>query len=217
MATIRFDGRTYACGAQQSVLDVLTAHGASVPSSCRNGICQTCLLQAVDGVPPQQAQLGLKDTLKQQNYFLACACYPESDLSVTLPDQVHSRARAVVRSIDALNPDIVRVRLHCLVPFDYQAGQYINLFRDATLLRSYSLASVPASDADLHLHVRRLPHGRVSGWVHDELRVGDELDISTAMGACFYVPGNDEQGLLLIGTGSGLAPLYGILRDALQR
>lgn len=217
MATIRFDGRTYACGAQQSVLDVLTAHGASVPSSCRNGICQTCLLQAVDGVPPQQAQLGLKDTLKQQNYFLACACYPESDLSVTLPDQVHSRARAVVRSIDALNPDIVRVRLHCLVPFDYQAGQYINLFRDATLLRSYSLASVPASDADLHLHVRRLPHGRVSGWVHDELRVGDELDISTAMGACFYVPGNAEQGLLLIGTGSGLAPLYGILRDALQR
>ena len=169
MATIRFDGHIYACGAQQSVLDVLTAHGASVPSSCRNGICQTCLMQAVDGVPPPQAQHGLKDSLKQQNYFLACACYPGSDLSVALPGQIHTRARAIVQGIDALNSDIVRVRLHCPVPFDYRPGQYINLFRDATLLRSYSLASVPGSDADLHLHVRRLPQGRVSGWVHDEI------------------------------------------------
>ncbi len=217
MAKIRFDGHSYACGAQQSVLDVLTAHGASVPSSCRNGICQTCLLQAVEGVPPHASQHGLKDTLKQQNYFLACACYPESDLSVALPDQIQTRIKATVRGIDALNSDIVRVRLSCPVAFDYRPGQYTNLFRDATLLRSYSLASVPGSDADLHLHVRRLSQGRVSNWIHDELRAGDELDISTAMGDCFYVPGDNEQGLLLIGTGCGLAPLYGILRDALQR
>ena len=217
MAKVHFDGHSYACGAQQSVLDVLTAHGAPIPSSCRNGICQTCLMQAVDSVPPIQSQSGLKDTLKQQNYFLACACYPESDLGVALPNQIHTRARAIVQGIDVLNSNIVRVRLHCPVPFDYRPGQYINLFRDATLLRSYSLASVPGSDADLHLHVRRLPQGRVSGWVHDELRAGDKVDISTAMGASFYVPGNDEQGLLLIGTGCGLAPLYGILRDALQR
>lgn len=136
---------------------------------------------------------------------------------MALPDQIHTRAKARVHGIDVLNSDIVRVRLCWPVALDYRPGQYINLFLDATLLRSYSLASVPGSDADLHLHVRRLPQGRVSGWVHDELRAGNDLDISTAMGACFYVPGNDEQGLLLIGTGCGLAPLYGILRDALQR
>jgi ferredoxin-NADP reductase/ferredoxin len=217
MAKVRFDGCTYECGAQQSVLDALTAHGAPIPSSCRNGVCQTCLMQAVDGLPPAQSQNGLKDTLKEQNYFLACSCYPESDLTVALPDQIQTRAKATVRGVDVLNADIVRVRLHCPLPLDYRAGQYINLFRDATLMRSYSLASVPGSDAELHLHVRRLPQGRVSGWIHEELRPGDEVDISTAMGGCFYVPGNDQQGLLLIGTGSGLAPLYGILRDALAR
>jgi ferredoxin-NADP reductase/ferredoxin len=217
VAKVRFDGHTYECGAQQSVLDALTAHGAPIPSSCRNGICQTCLMQAVDGLPPAQSQNGLKDTLKEQNYFLACSCYPESDLTVALPDQIQTRAKAMVRGVDVLSAEIVRVRLDCPLPLDYRAGQYINLFRDATLMRSYSLASVPGSDADLHLHVRRLPQGRVSGWIHDELRAGDEVDISTAMGGCFYVPGNDEQGLLLIGTGSGLAPLYGILRDALTR
>ena len=217
MAKVRFDGHTYECGAQQSVLDALTAHGAPIPSSCRNGICQTCLMQAVDGVPPTQSQNGLKDTLKEQNYFLACSCYPESDLTVALPDQIQTRAKALVRGLDVLNSEIVRVRLHCPLPLDYRAGQYINLYRDETLMRSYSLASVPGRDAELHLHVRRLPQGRVSGWIHDELRAGDEVDISAAMGGCFYVPGNDEQGLLLIGTGSGLAPLYGILRDALTR
>jgi NAD(P)H-flavin reductase len=36
-------------------------------------------------------------------------------------------------------------------------------------------------------------------------------------GDCFYVPGREDQPLLLAGTGTGLAPLYGILRDALAR
>ena len=217
MVKIRFNGHTYECDPKQSVLDVLTAQGAPIPSSCRNGICQTCLMQAVEGVPPPPSQNGLKDTLKQQHYFLACACYPQVDLTVALPDQIQTRAKAIVRGIDVLNSDIVRVRLHCPVPLDYRAGQFINLFCDDTLLRSYSLASVPGSDADLHLHVRRLAHGRVSTWVHDELRSGDEVYISAARGACFYVPGDDQQGLLLVGTGTGLAPLYGILRDALKQ
>ena len=36
-------------------------------------------------------------------------------------------------------------------------------------------------------------------------------------GNCFYIPDNPEQNLLLIGTGCGLAPLYGIIRDALAQ
>lgn len=35
------------------------------------------------------------------------------------------------------------------------------------------------------------------------------------MGECFYVPGDPKQPLLLAGTGTGLAPLWGILHDAL--
>lgn len=36
-------------------------------------------------------------------------------------------------------------------------------------------------------------------------------------GACFYTEGKPEQPLLLAGTGTGLAPLIGIVRDALAR
>jgi NAD(P)H-flavin reductase len=35
-------------------------------------------------------------------------------------------------------------------------------------------------------------------------------------GNCFYVPGKADQPLLLVGTGTGLAPLYAIVRDALH-
>ena len=42
------------------------------------------------------------------------------------------------------------------------------------------------------------------------------LNFSHAQGHCHYLEGNSEQPLLLIGTGTGLAPLYGIIRDALE-
>jgi NAD(P)H-flavin reductase len=55
----------------------------------------------------------------------------------------------------------------------------------------------------------------VSNWAHKNLKAGDSIEISGATGDCFYVPGKLDRNILLIGTGSGLAPLYGIIRDAL--
>lgn len=61
----------------------------------------------------------------------------------------------------------------------------------------------------------KVPGGLVSGWIFENLKAGDTVTISEALGDCFYVPGNPGQSILLIGTGSGLAPLFGIIRDAL--
>ena len=57
----------------------------------------------------------------------------------------------------------------------------------------------------------------MSGWLFDEARPGDVLELQGPAGECFYVPGRPEQPLLLAGTGTGLAPLYGLVRDALAR
>ncbi|MEX2673678.1 MAG: 2Fe-2S iron-sulfur cluster-binding protein [Phycisphaeraceae bacterium] len=69
----------------------------------------------------------------------------------------------------------------------------------------------------VEMHVRRLPGGRMSNWIASELREGDGLDVRGPAGECFYMPGEPEQPLLLAGTGTGLAPLWGIVRDALQQ
>ena len=217
MPVLTYDGQQYICRNDQSVLDVFTAHGVPVPSSCRSGVCQTCMMRALAGTLPAAAQVGLKDTLKAQNYFLACACKPQADLTVTLPDErAQPRLAATVCAVRPLNGEIVCLELKPEEKIDYKAGQFINLFKDATGARSYSLASLP-SDAYLQLHVRRLPQGRISGWIHEELKPGDRVRISAPTGHCFYTSNKPEQPLLLIGSGSGLAPLYGILRDALSQ
>jgi len=217
MPKLTYNSITYTCPENQTVLDVLHAHDVPVPSSCHSGVCQTCLMQAVKGTPPEAAQKGLKDTLKAQNYFLACCCHPDADLEVALPNSGTARSKATVKSIDRLCNDIVGVSLICEQPLDYKAGQFINLFKDNTLARSYSLASVPAQDNHLELHVRKVPEGRMSSWIHHKLKSGDTVEISLPVGDCFYTPGRPEQSMLLIGTGSGLAPLYGIARDAIAQ
>ena len=219
MVAIRYGQDRFDLGKGQSVLDELTRCGVPVPYSCRAGNCQTCLMRAVGGTPPSAAQQGLKESLKLRNYFLACVCHPTEDLEVVLPGESDGEGSlpATVKALELLNDEIMHVALECHAPIEYRAGQFINLFRDPSLGRSYSLASVPALDGHLHLHVRRLEAGRVSGWIHGELRPGETVQIRGPAGDCFYVPGRPEQPLVLIGTGSGLAPLYGIVRDALHR
>lgn len=216
MVAIHYAQRRYELAPEQSVLEGLTAQGVPVPSSCRAGICQTCLLRATEGQPPEAAQQGLKDSLKLQNYFLACLCHPESDLSVALPGEAE-RLTATVRALERLNDEVMRVVLDCQGDLEYRPGQFLNLFRDRALARSYSIASVPGLDPHIHLHVRKLAGGQVSGWIHEGLQPGQTVMIQGPLGDCCYVPGQPEQPLLLIGTGSGLAPLYGIVRDALRQ
>ena len=215
MPKVVYGGQSYECG-DGSILDCLTAHGVPVPSACRSGVCQTCLMRAVKGRVPEEAKVGLKSTLAAQNYFLACSCYPEEDIEVVLPEAECGKLEARVTSIKYLNADILGIRLKPSRLFAYKAGQFINLFKDKTTARCYSLASVPALDEELFLHVRRVPGGLVSGWIFENLKTWDALTISEASGDCFYVPENPAQNILLIGTGSGLAPLYGIIRDALS-
>jgi NAD(P)H-flavin reductase/ferredoxin len=217
MTRIRYDNKDFELAENQSVLDCLNGQGVPVPSSCRAGVCQTCLMRSMAGTLPVASQLGLKDSLKAQNYFLACTCQPTEDLVVALPDDAHISVHAIVQKLELLNHETMLVELECQEPLEYRAGQFINLVHDGMHVRSYSIASVPRPGQPLELHVRRLPQGRVSGWIHEELEIGQSVEIRGPGGDCIYVSGKPEQPILLVGTGSGLAPLYGILRDALDQ
>ena len=214
MAKIVYGGQSYECG-ENSVLDCLIAHGVPVPSSCHSGICQSCLMRAVKGTVPEKAKAGLKQTLAAQNYFMACSCYPDHDIEAVLPEAGLGKLSAKVTKVELLNDDILGIRLKPSRRFEYKAGQFISLYKDETTARCYSLASVPELSEELFLNVRKVPGGLVSGWLFAKLKAGDDVTISEATGDCFYVPGNPQQNILLIATGCGLAPLYGIIRDAL--
>ena len=218
MAKVVFSGNSYQLEDQESILLGLERHGVSIPSSCRSGVCQTCMLLAVKGEVPSSAQVGLKPTLQKQGYFLACLCKPEQDMEIALPGE-DAKHHYIVKVLQKtlLSNDVIRLRLSRDPTFQYYPGQFISIYHpDGKLVRSYSLAGVP-EDEYLELHVRYLPGGQMTSWIKDSVEPGDELRIDAAVGDCFYIEDDPQKKLLLIGTGTGLAPLLGIVRDALSK
>lgn len=200
----------------ETVLDALLGAGLSVASSCRAGACQACLVQATRGTPPAVAQQGLKESLRLAGYFLACQARPDSDLEVSLEGARGLEVPARVSAIEPLASDVLRIKVRTLQPLAFKAGQYITLSRSDGLARAYSIASRPEDNqGELELHVRVLSGGRMSGWLAGSEALGAAVSVRGALGDCFYVPGKAEQPLTLIGTGTGLAPLWGVLHDAL--
>ncbi len=213
MPRLTFEGRTVLSRESETVLDAFLRHGVSVPFSCRNGTCHVCMQRCDTPVPPV-AQNGLRPELKEQGYFLACRCVPLADMDISAPAALY--ATTLVASSEMLSPNVCRLLLEPPPSFTYRAGQFLNIRRHDGQVRSYSLASLPGKDYFLELHVQRKEGGDMSNWILDDLKPGDELDIQGADGECYYreeVAGNP---MLLIGSGTGVAPLYGILRDALD-
>lgn len=217
MTSLTFGEYSFTCQPDETVLNTLLRENCRIPNGCRQGVCQSCLMRSLDKPPPASAQVGLKDTLQKQNYFLACLCRLEQSMTIELPNQQGAWIKANVVKRQMLSSDILRLVLEYETEFNFFAGQFINLKRPDGLIRSYSIANIPHHENILEFHVRRLPNGQFSTWVHDELEIGMELTVSQAQGACHYLPGRAEQPLLLVGTGSGLAPLCGIVTDALVK
>jgi len=199
----------------ETVLDGLLRHGVDVPHACKAGSCGSCLMRAVPpSVPPARAQEGLKAAWKARGYFLACVCRPDRDLAAAGVD-ADARVPATIAAVERLTESVLRVRLVTSTPFEYRAGQYVTVLRGDGLARSYSVASLPAAGA-LELHVRLLPGGRMSQWLAT-VEAGTTVQVQGPSGDCFYLAGREDQPLLLAGTGTGLAPLLGIARDALSQ
>jgi ferredoxin-NADP reductase len=101
-------------------------------------------------------------------------------------------------------------------PPDYLAGQHYVLRLTApdgyTASRSYSVASAPDGSNEIELTVERLPEGEVSSFLHDEVVVGDELEVRGPIGGWFVWRGDTPA--LLLGGGSGVVPVMAMLRLA---
>ena len=216
MTHVEFHGTRHDVRDGESVLDALLRGGIDVPYSCKAGACRSCLMRATEpATVPAPAQAGLKDTWKAAGYFLACQCRPDTDI-VAGPVGHDTRLAAVITELTRLSDSVLRVQLTPADRFEYHAGQFVTIFRADGLARSYSVASLPA-EGTLELHVRVLPNGRMSRWLADESPIGVEVQIQGPAGECFYLSGREDQPLLLAGTGTGLAPLLGVARDALHQ
>lgn len=216
MPTLIYRNQRHDCRDGETVLEALMRQGVEVPFSCRNGACLTCLQRRVHGDIPPEAQKGLRPNLIALGYFLPCRCRPREDFEFAPPLAGDLYTPAVVHAKELLAPNVCRLLLEPPTALRYRPGQFINLRRADGLVRSYSLASLPDEDYFLELHVKRMRNGRMSRWIFDELKAGDELEFQGPEGHSHYLGTDPSENLLLVGSGTGLAPLFGIARDALR-
>nr|MDQ3038112.1 ferredoxin reductase [Myxococcota bacterium] len=95
----------------------------------------------------------------------------------------------------------------------HRAGQWTSVeveIDGARVRRCYSISSAPG-DALVSITVKRVPGGRVSGFLHDRVRPGDVLGLGPASGE-FVLPERAPARLLLLGGGSGITPMMSMLR-----
>ena len=122
---------------------------------------------------------------------------------------------ARVAELQRIGDHLVRLRLELADRFDFAPGQHcvlrLRAEDDYTAQRDYSIASDPA-DPLLELMVECLPGGEVSGHLHDEARVGDELELRGPIGGWFTWTG-EPRAICLTG-GTGVVPVVSMLRYA---
>ncbi|MBK8592127.1 MAG: 2Fe-2S iron-sulfur cluster binding domain-containing protein [Sandaracinaceae bacterium] len=217
MPTITFRDARYPTLPDESVLEALLRGGADVAFSCRRGSCQTCLLRATEGDPGEHARRGLRPELIHSGHFMPCVAKPVGDLIVDEPDLSQLLVKAQVARKQQLGPRVVRLSLETELTLDVRPGQYVNLRRDDGLTRSYSVRGLPDEDYFIEVDVQLMPGGAMSTWIHETLAEGDWLSLQGPVGDCHYRSEHAGRPLLLIGTGTGIAPLHGIARDALRK
>ncbi len=217
MARITFKGKLYACRENETVLQAFQRYGVTTPFSCRNGVCYTCMLKNVNGDPPAIAQAGLRPGLRKLGYFLPCTCIPETEMEIEPPCDADLFLPVTVLKKTKLSPQICKLLLKPVATFYFHPGQFIHLRRPDGLTRNFSLAGLSRQDGVLEIHVKRIAEGAMSSWIFDVLQEGDRLQIEGPQGHCCYVKGRWDAPVLLIGTGSGLGPLLGIVQEALAQ
>jgi ferredoxin-NAD(P)+ reductase (naphthalene dioxygenase ferredoxin-specific) len=76
------------------------------------------------------------------------------------------------------------------------------------------MAGLPG-DSEVEFQIRRVPDGRVTEYVFDQLAVGASVRISGPLGTA-YLRQKHEGPMLCVGGGTGLAPVLSIVRGALE-
>lgn len=208
----------------QTILDAALENGVAYPHGCRSGRCGACKSRLIEGEVEilQHSRFALTDEEKESGLILACRALPKTnavvawigadDESTTVPPR---KLDGVVVSIDDLTHDIRRIRIlpDNGAPLSFAAGQYADITFGEAPSRSYSMANRP-SEPELEFHIRRVPGGVTSNYVHTALKPGDRVALEAPQGSA-HLREYHSGPILCIAGGSGLAPIKSIVETAI--
>lgn len=125
--------------------------------------------------------------------------------------------------ITAVRPETTTVKTFFLQtvdgrPLPYQAGQFITFLfsiNGQEVRRSYSFSSSPSWNEPISITIKRQPNGIISRWVHDSWHPGTVLQALPPAGMFTIAYQQQPRDIFLIAAGSGITPVYSLLKDLL--
>ena len=209
------------------ILDAAFRQGIAVPHGCREGQCSSCkcLLLEGDVEVENYSTFALADYERETGHILLCRGYAFSDVTVELlnfDEDLMRRAIAVktydgvLSAVTQLTHDMRLLEVQLERPIKFWAGQFVELgVPSAGVTRSYSMASTLSTPTTLQFIVRKYPDGAFSSLIDTSLKPGTALTLKGPFGTCFRReerPGT----MILVGGGSGMSPLWAILKDHIE-
>jgi CDP-4-dehydro-6-deoxyglucose reductase len=217
-------GREFEARGDEPVLGAALRQHLNLPHSCKGGSCGTCRVRLLSGrvAYPHGRPPGISVAEESDGYALICQARALDNLVIETREiryvtdiEIRSLPSRVQR-MQRLAPDVMGLwlRLPAVEPFGWQCGQYIDVMLPGERRRSFSIANPPHDSTLLELHVRRAPGGAFSEQVFTTLGEGSLLRIEGPLGQFVYRPG--DRPVLLVGGGTGYAPLKAMLRQVLE-
>ena len=221
--TIQSSGHSFNVEPSESVLDAALRQGIILPYGCRNGQCGSCKGEVLSGSVDYQD--GLPDALDadeaMQNKALFCQARPNSNLTIKVREVDAARDIEVktlpcrVHRLEHLAHDVVRIylKIPAAERMQFLAGQYIDVLLKDHAPRAFSIANAPHDDDFIELHIRIVSGGYFSAQVFNQMQEKAMLRIKGPLGT-FFLREDSERPAILIGGGTGFAPLKGMLEHA---
>jgi toluene monooxygenase electron transfer component len=215
--------RSYANPAGDNLLRAGLRAGLGLPYECCAGGCGSCKFELLSGEVEElwvdAPGLSAKDRTRGRR--LACQCRPLTDCEIKIrcddsfvAQVLPERFTATYLGHTQVTSDIHEFRFRGPQPARFRPGQYALLdLPGVGQLRAYSMSNLPNADGDWHFMVRRVPGGRVSNLLFDELQAGTTIEIDGPLGLAHWRD-DSPRDVVCIAGGSGWAPIQSIANAA---
>jgi CDP-4-dehydro-6-deoxyglucose reductase, E3 len=224
--TLLPSGQILTVASEEAILEAALRAGINLPHSCKGGHCASCRARLVSGqvAYPHGRPPGLVEQEYAEGYALLCQARPASSELTLKLRSVSAALEIPVRSLPCrierlqqLTDDVMAVflRLPAAELFTFNAGQYVDIMLPQNRRRSFSLANPPHDAHLLELHVRRVTAGEFTEQLFAGTLAKALLRMEGPLGQ-FSFRSDSPRPALLIGGGTGYAPLRSMLRSLLE-